>query len=104
MGSKPFTLIRVQITDDMKENEGLIKSLRLLAETARGPSKLSVYHRNTWRRGWYEILVPNVSDHHRAVLDDLGHLVSFRYNKKEAKMLGFVPIRMNNHGTFHKIR
>jgi hypothetical protein len=98
-----FLLVSTDIDKEDKESaKQSISSLNNLANEMRGNLAIQCYQAK--ELGEYYILIPDVSDHHKAILEDLGYSVMRKkYSRQQRKRMNFKPLRINNNGRYRKI-
>jgi hypothetical protein len=98
-----FLLVGTDIDKEDKDSATQsISSLNNLADEMRGNLAIQCYHAK--RLGEYYVLIPDVSDHHRAILEDFGYTVQRKkYSRQQRKRMNFKPLRINNNDRYRKI-
>ena len=98
-----FLMVAVPLDKEDKESaRQSIRSINNLVDEMRGNLAIQCYQAKI--NGIYHVLVPDVSEHHKAILNDLGYdVMSLKYSRQQRKRMNFKPLRINNNGRYRKI-
>ena len=98
-----FLLVVTEIDkEDKKFAKQSINALNALVDQMRGNLAIQCYQAKVGNS--YHVLVPDVSEHHRAILEDLGYIVEKKkYSRQQRKRMNYKPLRINNNGRYRKI-